>query len=754
MCVWKVMADTFDFDDSAIKELLYENYPIQKFMNAKQSMGISACKGMGKTFLLKAKRMRMQSPEERESDALLLPKNQLVDTPTAFRLNRASRKFLESYHNWVDLWVSCICIYLLSQEELQSQLSQSDVNDLTATAKELVNSANIGVYHVLSKILIDNKRKKLWEVTQAAGLLSALVQRIHRPVYLFVDKLEEPFNRNFYRIAGSSDVADGRYNASIWAYAQLAFAEAVYRLYAGQHHIKIFFGIRQEALTGAVYITPEAPKITQGLITKLEYSYTDLQKMFNQYVQREQPKNLLYPELAESDPTKALCGISTIHHRSGADEHMWAYIHRHSLHRPRDIMEMGQTLYDNIVRGPEELKNDPTRLIHKCRHWINEISMRECMGYIAGLEPFMAMDENIAFTQNVLTFLSTLPTNVFTNDTVQSYCHMSNKNASRIDCPSCPKLHSFSTLYNIGLLGYIYKSANGQTYKNAIKPIGDSIFTIDKQTLPDAVLYYAHPGLGNIIKRERECALRSYTPSNLVINSSEIFVEPERVKMLQHFCAALSGNGNDRRIFLASTERDFKDLRKDLKSKLEQYGYEVLAYEFDDFPPMPDTRSTAKPCGDRIGATHDHCIDVMLSCKHLIYIFGGNFGGRYHGSDYAQYAAECSSIIRIPPSISFMEYLVAKRFGKNTKVYVAESVDIARGEWLANGSPNDYSSKVVDQVEVLKQLGYFNALGNGTWYDKYSDKAMLEKFIDSHFPPIYSQQQEFGSKEHKDCNSI
>lgn len=43
MCVWKVMADTFDFDDSAIKELLYENYPVQKFMKVSHSMGISAC---------------------------------------------------------------------------------------------------------------------------------------------------------------------------------------------------------------------------------------------------------------------------------------------------------------------------------------------------------------------------------------------------------------------------------------------------------------------------------------------------------------------------------------------------------------------------------------------------------------------------------------------------------------------------------------------------------------------------------------
>ena len=49
MCIWKVMADSFDFDDIEITQLVYQNYPVKRFMDAKQSMGISACKGMGKT---------------------------------------------------------------------------------------------------------------------------------------------------------------------------------------------------------------------------------------------------------------------------------------------------------------------------------------------------------------------------------------------------------------------------------------------------------------------------------------------------------------------------------------------------------------------------------------------------------------------------------------------------------------------------------------------------------------------------------
>lgn len=199
-----------------------------------------------------------------------------------------------------------------------------------------------------------------------------------------------------------------------------------------------------------------------------------------------------------------------------------------------------------------------------------------------------------------------------------------------------------------------------------------------------------------------------------------------------HICAALLGNENDKRVFLTYTDRDWSDTRLRIKAQLERAGYEVFGYEFENFPSM--SAGNALDEADRQGETHDYGIDVILSCKHLIYIFGGRFGGEYRGSNYSQYAAECSNIIKIQPSVSFMEYLVAKRFGKNAKVYVWEKVDTARGEWIENGAPETYNSKVVDKVQVLKQLGYFNALGNGTWYDKYSNELMLERFISNHFP--------------------
>ena len=323
---------------------------------------------------------------------------------------------------------------------------------------------------------------------------------------------------------------------------------------------------------------------------------------------------------------------------------------------------------------------------------------------------------------------------MYTDQTVLSYCHKSNCSTSSISCPKCPNHHWFSTLYNIGLLGYIYWSDADRQYKNHIKPIGDSIFAIKKQTLPRAELYYAHPGLGNIIQQQRERALLAYFPSYFVINSSEVFANKEQIKRLKHFCAAVDGNENERNVFLSSTGFDLSETRREISNYLKAAGYRVFAYEDDNFPPL---KATGDPNQlHHQGETHDHCINVMLSCKHLIYIFAGRFGGQYFGNEFESYYKERSDIIKICPSISFMEYLVANKLGKSVSVYVYEKVEDARGEWTKNGSPNDYKSRVVDDIRVFKQLGYFNSLGNGTWLNKYYDYSSLANAIKKRFPTI------------------
>lgn len=726
MYIWNIAADIYGFSDTQIEDMIYINSSIKRFMDADYSMGISACKGMGKTLILKAKRMKMMQNQS----YLFLPQNQLVDTPGPIILGRSQIRFFSSYHNWVSIWIFCICAYILSQDEFEDIRNNENLNNLSGKICQIIQTKNDGVFGVLSRLLVDNTRELLRDAMTASSVLFQLVQRINRQVVIFVDKIEEPFNRGYYKISGSSYSAEGRYNSSIWAYAQLAFAEAVYVLYSGRHHIKIFYSIRQEALHDGERITTEFAKISKEMVAKIEYSYHDLEKMFAKYIALERDENLYEPDKKTVNASLALCGISSVKHRSGGIETLWAYIYRHSLGRPRDIMEMAIALYENIVaKGKETSEVERTR---ECRHWINEISTRLCKEYIYGLEPFMNADDNIVFSHKLTNFLSLLPTNVYTLEAINQYCHLANCNEAKIDCSGCDYMHYFSTLYNIGLLGYIYKSASEDGYKNSIQHIGNSVFVTTDQTLPSAELYYVHPGVGNMIQEIRERNLQKYVSSNIIINSAETFINSMQLLRLKHLSTALLGNLNENRIFVTSTERDLRNEREEIVNFLKNRGYEVMAFEFPGFPPMPIEKTGH-------GATHDHCIDVALTCRHLIYIVDGRYGGPYSGQDYRSYIEEKSDIISIEPSVSFMEYLVSKAYNKDVAVYVSERVETARGEYIANGKPSNYKSNVVEEkhaTEVFAQLALFNSLGNGTWYDKYNKINGLKQFLTARFPDL------------------
>lgn len=725
MCVWSIEADIFDFDNSEIMDLVYCNQDVDRFMEAKDSMGIAACKGMGKTFLLKAKRLEMM----KDKSFLTLPKDNIVDVSGTIAIESMQINFLSSYTNWVSLWISCIAIYLLSLDNFSDIIDEQDKQELPDCVRTLLEKKNTGIFNVLHRVLFLKSKEKLNEVIHASTLLFDYIQRIQQQVAIFVDKLEEPFNRGYYSIPGSTASAQGRYNASIWSYSQLAFSEAVYTLYSGRHHIKIFYSIRKEALFHGEQISTEYSKL-RSRIVRLKYSQEELYNMFCLYISKEEKSELSCPELAETNPIKALVGMDTIVHRSGSsEESVWNYIYRHTFQRPRDIMEMCEAIHRHIVREKSTENTTETQKVRSLRRWVNEISKMECMSYLSFLEPFMSREDNILFKEKILEFARILPMNIFTKESTEFFCHLFNhKSKGSYSCINCEDTHYFSTLYNIGLLGYVYESETDEhKYEMSIKHIGESTFDSIHQSLPAGVLYYLHPGFGNIVQQEREVSMQQYMPCQYIVNDLEKEISASQIRMMIDSVIATLGNINSRRVFITSTGRDLEDERKRVKKILEAKGYEVFIYEDPNFPQLENTLENSYP-----GATHDHCIDVMMTCKHLIYIFSGRYGGKYSGNKYKTYY-EQEKIIDEVPSVSFMEYLVAKANGKNVKVYVNEKVDIARGEYIANNQSKDFKSKIVENTKVFKLLKYFNELGNGTWYDKYSSLENLEEFIDVQF---------------------
>jgi hypothetical protein len=417
-------------------------------------------------------------------------------------------------------------------------------------------------------------------------------------------------------------------------------------------------------------------------------------------------------------------------HRSGVNENLWDYIYRHTLKRPRDIMEICNDLSRHIVKDVELCSKTDGTKERAIRKWVNENSTVFCRTYLYDIEPFMSSDENTFFVEELLDLCKHLNTNVFTKEALEQACKGGNTDCAD-NCVICNKTHYFSALQNIGLLGVIYKS-NGELnrYRCEIKDIGKSVYESKKQTLVRGVLYYVHPGLSNIIKQETDRHMLPFVPSRLLIPNVSGVVDNDTVKKIYHFAISHWGNQFEKSIFLTSTQRgQMSSIREEVKTFLEKRGYQVYAFEYPEFPVDIDRRE------NEAGQTHDHCIKTLLSkCRHVIYLFDGDFGGKYSGNDFQSYVDE-EKTFHIQPSISFMEYYIASLYNKNIRVYVDEKVDFARGEYLENNKPVNYRSQYVTKPQyVFEQLGYFNDLGNGTWYDKYQSLQHLKDFLDKHFP--------------------
>lgn len=74
---------------------------------------------------------------------------------------------------------------------------------------------------------------------------------------------------------------------------------------------------------------------------------------------------------------------------------------------------------------------------------------------------------------------------------------------------------------------------------------------------------------------------------------------------------------NRPKVFVSSTIYDFRDLRSAIKMWLEEYGYEVLMSEFNDFPQCPEVNS------------YESCLNAIDQSDYFLLFIGGRVGGWY-----------------------------------------------------------------------------------------------------------------------------
>lgn len=656
MCVWVEDADRLEVDSPEL-DIVYQNRFVLSFLNSQTCLGISAIKGLGKTFLLKVKRKRMEGLM-----SISLPRNKPVDTVGEIDLpsiDRSLHTAIHQYPFWEKVWKVAICVVII-KHVYNGDLAQAidRPRSLSRPTLALFEIRNINscpsqvLTHVLGMQLPD-----VLDVFADLPILMGTLTDINKSVSVYIDKIDQAFKHLTASLNPAGKDVNLPRNASVWQYAQVGLAEAAYEIYTGgTHHIKVYFAIRPEALSEAVCLCPQTFRNVNSYITDLSYSKDDLERMYCLYIQNEADANLAMQDYKFSDPSRAFLGVTQIEHGyiERVSESVFDYVYRHTMQRPYDIMRICRALYRNA--------NSTAGIsVENIRHFVNDEASKILVDYVHELGYFVPTGVNTVFSVAKL-----LNRNVLTADFMRMSCATLNGTTAKsvgcnMLCEKCYNAQPFTTLYNLGLLGVISSSPSHRTPTQAFLNSGKGILDLHKHELPVSRYYFVHPALADYARKEREKLGLTFKSNNVLVvgNCCRFDVsEDKKKRRLQTFAASAARQLRKERVFVSSTIEDLKAERNTVREALRLRGLHPIMSEKPDF----GTEKTARR------HSHDHCIAKLFDCNSFVFIFGREYGGIYEGVLYEKERNEIMHIAKaagktIVPSISMLEFYVAKKSG-------------------------------------------------------------------------------------------
>lgn len=714
MCLWIVDADQIQIPDYN-NDLLFLTPTVDSYVNNFSKLGIEGPKGLGKTYLLKSKRMVSQG-----GGILCLPQDAMCDILDKVTFEESMSKYMEDYVNWVDLWKAAISISI-------HKIVFHDMNEI-AIPNELGTEDDILYNEIYSKsflitpcqimnYLLNSERSLVRRLQVRIPLYIAILKKLRRPIHIFIDKTDQALRDHLHFIEGASRMSRGPSNRSYWSFGQLALAEASYQIFIQNSHIKVFYSIRTEALVGAEDYTDLFLQLS-SYIVKLNYSSYEMKQMFEHYISLENDKWLICPEDRTANPAKAFIGVEAIEHGYVKDssgqykiESVFAYIFRHTLKRPRDIMHICYRLCFSQVRNISE----ESERVKEIRHVVNHESRLLLQSYIREMGPFVFDNDTISWRG----LWSLIDTNVFSYAYAQEICELINASfveqnvVCNRDCHKCIHFKPFSALYNVGLLGIVGKNnVEKQNYSIYFKATGETVIQTNEELLPRAELYFLHPMVTNKVETSRINKNKDFFPCRELIVGDGYQIDQDSIFKIRKKEDLRLNRRRDNSIFLSSTCHDLHDCRKMIYRVLGGYDYYVVMSENNDFGmPKDDVNS------------YDYCLEMVQKCSQLIYIIGERYGGPYRGTRYKWLADEIKQLNKNlgEPSISLMEFFLAKKKGLITRVFTKKDIYNERSTYILNNCNDSFKPAFVNDNRVFEIISIITKLERGNWFKTYED---------------------------------
>jgi hypothetical protein len=501
---FKVDASDLQLDEK--ESLLFENKSVNDFLSSKSSSCISSAKGFGKTLLLRIKKQRIQKTKDLKNESIYcIPQGLELDTIAEISFKEKLLTILNDHHNWVLLWKLSISLAVIKLERKENKVLNEIILD--SLKSNLLNVLDQKLYNTPCEILnhiISLEHKDLGKILNEVASVETAIKHINHSYAIFIDSIDEKL-RICLDDGSKPSVAHGSTSVDIWYYAQYSILKVIHDFKKYRNQIKIYCGIRQEAIKDYDnHPIDLSQQLISGLVTEISYSYEELRKMFDKYIEYLDDDDLVYPD--NSDKSIAFFGKSIENgYANNESEETFHYVYRHSLKRPRDIMDMCTACEEKSIRTN----------IKEFKQVVNNKAIEIIKSYLLEIDPFILdgfnknldeCNEDSNIKSNIKPFIKMLNSNIFRKKELIEICSKYNKRDNdpiclRGECKQCKEAHPFCTLYNIGLLGCVKTDDVVERGKiQSFLPPGHNLYNV-KLTLPKSDIYFLHPSINDWLKQ-------------------------------------------------------------------------------------------------------------------------------------------------------------------------------------------------------------------------------------------------------------
>jgi class 3 adenylate cyclase len=479
---------------------IVENFAIRAFLESSGKRYLVGPKGSGKTLIL----LRKAIDERRRGDALCIPSDPDLPVDRLTAASHVGRKFnyktqerSESSLAWTAVWKHSILrsvVHHLRDEilreaalggataigqawydelALRRMKEQKDALDVLLS-NTTVHAQRPFQYYTELGARLDARPGQLARVREELQLLENLLQLIRREVNVFLDNLDDYYERD----------------PELWFNSMYGQFRAVRELSLAHRHIHLFTSIRQDVY---VQFSDELRLQYYDYVAQLRYDKAELLQIFAAAISQLDADLLRYPQVQATDPWRAFFGDIALMPNAwvGQDEPVGDYLYRHTLGRPRDIIHMGTVLLEHRPRSGFDIASIREAVSHAER----DIAEQYLAEVRALLDPRF----------DIKAFVGGLPSNVLTPEDVDvAHRRYAESIGDAFDRESASDLtRPFETLYDLGLLGFSDTASDSTEKVQHFKPPGHGLGDHAGRTLPESEHYLLHPVLNFLLRPQQ-----------------------------------------------------------------------------------------------------------------------------------------------------------------------------------------------------------------------------------------------------------